>query len=524
MRNGVFTSLNVSLLLIMTTLALLLGLTVFWRNLKHTKDFMFTQSNLSRKKIWLFDEDSWKAESQVAQKVRESWTAFNPDWTVVWLDDANLGEYVDLSPGSLLRRMRDENAPSHAFSGMLRLLILRAHGGIWADSTTLCMDSLDDWLYDKLLPCGLWMYHGTNRGEGPANFFIASTRHSYMLTTWTRACEEYWMKRHLRDQCEKRWQEAVFEKLCLSDETFRGEWSSVPYLWCEAFGQPNLLLSHQQQAIDPETQHLLVLSPPHVLQLPPDARSDAVVTALDACLIRQRRLPNASSAAALSPSRHVTLHPATETLRRELPPSFGNLLVISDCGCRTSLERIVRLCKNYTVTPLVYDKCNFCAEVPAGTYCRPLRNVGRDFGTLFWFLSRYYAVIPDEAVLFFSAGNMLKHDRERRLTRLLAGETVAATNIGNAETFTIQEYEGKPLRASGSENFRAWYEKFVGTWDPARPGACWNGLLRISGAEIRRIPLSTLINVATSLALEDGLEAVHYVERCVHAILFPMKK
>jgi len=466
-----------------------------------------------KKTIWL----ETHGETRIARNVHDSWRAFNPDWNVVCLNEDSLGAHVDFSSGSLLRRLREE--PGHAFSDMLRLTILSTHGGVWADGTTLCMEPLDDWLYDKLLPCGFWMYHGTDRGEGPAIFFIASTKHSYLLNTWRGTCEEYWTRRIASGQPSRHWLEETFSRLCLTDATFREQWSSVPYLWCEAFGQPNMLLSNQP-SIDQETLRLLEYSPPHVLNLPPGSRGDAVTAALDACILRQNRLPNAASAAALSPSRHVTLPSPTEALRRELPPNLGNLLVISDCGCRTSLEKILHLCRGFAVTPLVYDKCSFCAEVPDGTYCRPLRNVGRDFGTLFWFLCRYYAVIPDETVLFFSAGNMLKHDRERRLARLLAGKTVAATQVGEAETFTLREYEGNPLRASDSENLRAWYEKFVGTWDPTQPGSCWNGLLRISGAELRKRPLSLLINVATTLTLADGLEAVHHVERCVHSILF----
>ena len=49
-------------------------------------------------------------------------------------------------------------------------------GGVWADATMLCMQPLDNWVYEKVEPAGMWMYHGPGAGMpkeiGPEIWFI----------------------------------------------------------------------------------------------------------------------------------------------------------------------------------------------------------------------------------------------------------------------------------------------------------------------------------------------------------------
>lgn len=100
-----------------------------------------------------------------------------------------------------------------------------------------------------------------------------------------------------------------------------------------------------------------------------------------------------------------------------------------------------------------------------------------------------------------------------------AARCADAVALDHAESFSLGEYEGATLRPSGQLDFRRWYERYVGPWEPDRPGACWNAIVRTTGRQIRKRPRSTYVNVYTELALADGIEAVHFVERCVHALL-----
>ena len=45
-------------------------------------------------------------------------------------------------------------------SDIIRLALLNRYGGVWADSTMLCLEPLDRWLTRDSMQSGLWMYHG----------------------------------------------------------------------------------------------------------------------------------------------------------------------------------------------------------------------------------------------------------------------------------------------------------------------------------------------------------------------------
>ena len=483
--------------------------------------------------IWILWMQGWNDETPwLVWEVRRSWEEFNRGWRVVALDASTLGAYVDMSPGSAsaaLGRMAEPGSgvPLAAYSDLVRLALLSTHGGVWADATMLCMSPLDEWVYDALLPCGVWMYHGRDHGYGPARRLIVGIRHSRILREWARACFEYWRLRGYGGAPHDYfWMDALFADLRRTDAEFERQWSLVPYLWCEAFGQAHMLSGKHDWPCSQETRELLEHSPPHAIKLSRHARSategprgferTGTYQAALASRRRRSRLPSVSSEAALSHTRHVMVGTVSA---RELPELPDRIAVLADCGCEESVRIGVGLCRAHGVMPLVYDKCGFCAAVPDGVFCRPLRNVGRDLGTFMWFVSRYYHVIPDSTVVYLTAGNMKKHDRAARLDALLGNKPREATVLGHAERFTLREYEGATMRPTGEADFRRWYERYVGPWEPGRPGACWNALVRTTGRQIRKRPRSTYVNVYNELALADGIEAGHFVERCVHALL-----
>ena len=85
-------------------------------------------------------------------------------------------------------------------SDIIRLALLNRYGGVWADSTMLCLEPLDNWLpKDNNMQSGLWMYHGNGGrfvpGTGPASWFIISLPGGYMIQRWKAACDAYWHTR-----------------------------------------------------------------------------------------------------------------------------------------------------------------------------------------------------------------------------------------------------------------------------------------------------------------------------------------
>lgn len=504
---------------------------------KHTEtdeaDTGYTEASAPRKIIWVLWMQGWDNETPwLVWEVRRSWERLNRGWRVIALDAHTLGSYLDMSTGSAIGRMaaHGSGVPLTALSDIIRLALLSTHGGVWADATMLCMTPLDEWVYDSLLPCGLWMYHGRDWGDGPASCFIVSTRHSYILRAWALASFDYWRARNYRGSPDEYfWMDSLFAHLRRSDAEFQRQWRLVPYLWCDAFGQAHMLAGRVEQTCTQEVRELLMYSPPYALKLswhvpaavdgPSGFEHTCLYQAVVASQSRQRALPSPISEAALRLKRHLQWHVNDVSVASELPDLPTRIVVVADCACTDSIRLVIDMCIRHGAMPLVYDKCGFCSLVPDGVFCRPLPNTGRDLGTFFWFVSRYYHVIPDSTVVYLTAGNMMKHNRAERLDALLGGNTTEAGRLAHQSDFTLAEYEGAKLRRADPPQFRAWFERHVGPWEPDRAGACWNAIVRTTGSTIRRRPRTTFINVYNELILADNIEAVHYAERFVHALL-----
>lgn len=84
----------------------------------------------------------------------ESWQRRNPGWTVRVLDDATLGQWIDMQDV----RDRNPRLTIQAFADVLRWRLLARHGGIWADATLYCSRPLDDWLPRELQGSALFVF------------------------------------------------------------------------------------------------------------------------------------------------------------------------------------------------------------------------------------------------------------------------------------------------------------------------------------------------------------------------------
>ena len=171
--------------------------------------------------------------------------------------------------------------------------------------------------------------------------------------------------------------------------------------------------------------------------------------------------------------------------------------------------------------PLVFDKGGFCSQVDDGTYCRPLHNVGRDFGTFVYFAARYYHHLPD--VVYFVAGNLKKHDRRRRVAALLrhggGGKEPRDAfpklwpTMHPDPAFTITTWDGQALRKATLSPLGPWAREYFLDYDENELYACFNGLLRSSRKRMHRRPRETFLRLLDAMDEADELEAVHFLER-----------
>jgi hypothetical protein len=221
--------------------------------------------------IWLLWLSGWDDAPWLALRVVHSWRLHNPTWNIVLLTSANLENYITVLP-----YFRNEFISPQAQSDIIRLHVLAAHGGVWADATVLCTQPLDSWMHSLLEPCGFWMYHGTGwpppklpshaNTAFPAIWFMAAARGSYMAQAWRNAADEFWASRSSGAD-DYFWMDALFRSLLRVDPIFAREWSLVPYVSCEDLGQSHMFAGAVHKAIRSRDSAWLETNPPYVLKL-----------------------------------------------------------------------------------------------------------------------------------------------------------------------------------------------------------------------------------------------------------------
>jgi len=221
---------------------------------------------LMNKQVFILWLQGWDNAPWLQKQVAESWEINNPGWNIIYIDFNNLKNYV-----SDIDYIYDEtkDITPQAKSDIIRLSLLKNHGGVWADATMLCMQPLDHWVEEALSPTGFWMYHG-NGGDmdditGPASWFIISEKDNYLITKWKNSCDRYWNTHNSAHTYF--WMDLLFKKCFEIDQNFRYIWVNTPYLSCSDDGQSHCLFYHKMEVNNPRIKNILTERPPYALKL-----------------------------------------------------------------------------------------------------------------------------------------------------------------------------------------------------------------------------------------------------------------
>jgi len=222
---------------------------------------------MQNKTIWILWLQGWDNAPWLQQRIAESWIKNNPDWTVKLIDEKQVRTLV-----SDIEYMYDpsKTITTQAKSDIIRLSLLMNYGGVWADSTMLCMQPLNRWCSDAIKDAGFWMYHGFGGGlpieDGPASWFILAEPGNPFIRRWKKECDTYWQSRSEAD--EYFWMDMVFKTIIQSDMEMLELWASVPFLSCEEEGQAHCLFEGSKMILnDEKTKLLLFEKPPYAIKL-----------------------------------------------------------------------------------------------------------------------------------------------------------------------------------------------------------------------------------------------------------------
>lgn len=186
--------------------------------------------------LWL---QGWDNAPPVAQACRTSLQAMNPDYRVELLDSTNYVEFIPPDRRWLVGL--EDLIPAAAFSDLIRIELLRAHGGVWVDATVVCLRPLDEWL-PLMTTSGFFAFRDPGPDRPLSTWFLASEPAHPITSGWADAARLYWSERAEPD--EYHWFHYEFRGLVNRDPTFAELWSQVPALEAKI---PHHLLPHHRR-------------------------------------------------------------------------------------------------------------------------------------------------------------------------------------------------------------------------------------------------------------------------------------
>lgn len=172
--------------------------------------------------IWLLWFQGWSDSPEVTQASLISWQRMNPTWRVNRLSLDNISQYISETN---LHLMKIGLIPPEAASDLIRLELLHLYGGVWADSTTICAKSLDDWL-PTAMTSGFFAFDKPAPERLLSTWFLAAKIGSYVVERWRKAAFEYWEGRSERE--EYFWVHRLFSDCYCADPHFKSLWDMTP--------------------------------------------------------------------------------------------------------------------------------------------------------------------------------------------------------------------------------------------------------------------------------------------------------
>lgn len=208
-------------------------------------DFAAALPRAVPKQIWLYWDTGEATAPPVVTACIDSWRRRNPGWTVTVLD------------GDSLARLEIPDKPAamtvQAYSDLVRLWLLRRHGGVWADATVMCLRPLDDWL-PIVARHGFFAFVWSEADKWfvlpnvhriMTSWFLASEPDGEIVTAWEARSVAYWQGRSTPH--DYYWVHLILEYMTLTERRLRRAFQAMPKLG--AYG-PHLVHDYVQAGRD----------------------------------------------------------------------------------------------------------------------------------------------------------------------------------------------------------------------------------------------------------------------------------
>lgn len=131
------------------------------------------------KNIWAYWHDGWEGAPELIKYCINSWEEKNKRWAVHKFDYQSIcKEFPELLNVEVKYRAH--------FADIVRLKLLRKHGGVWVDATALCARELDEWLPLVKSSSPVFVFSNPAPDRAVANWFIAASVGSRAIAQWQK--------------------------------------------------------------------------------------------------------------------------------------------------------------------------------------------------------------------------------------------------------------------------------------------------------------------------------------------------
>lgn len=144
--------------------------------------------------IWQFwDNPAGRTTPEIVKASLGSVEKFKGNFAHKVLDNATMSAYSDL-PGYVMDKFKKGQIDYTHFSDLLRLNLLKNHGGIWLDATGYMTDTVPGYILDE----DFFVLLTGKLTHFPYSFiqscFIRAKKGSFLCDAWYQLCVEYWKK------------------------------------------------------------------------------------------------------------------------------------------------------------------------------------------------------------------------------------------------------------------------------------------------------------------------------------------
>lgn len=168
------------------------------------KEYLPITENLPQKEIttenpeiiWQFwDNPAGKSTPLIVKSCLNSIDKFKGNFEQKILNNTTLENYSDL-PNFIFDKFTRKQMNYAHFSDLLRLNLLKNHGGIWLDATNFMTDFVPKYIIDE----DFFVFLTGNLTHFPYSFmqncFIRAKKGSFLCESWYEMCLEYWKNKN----------------------------------------------------------------------------------------------------------------------------------------------------------------------------------------------------------------------------------------------------------------------------------------------------------------------------------------